>query len=66
MTLCSTCTEKLTRYLDDNIEFWRDRAARGDPVADYYVDAYQSVRVSFTGKTLQGGDGRVMDAAEHW
>lgn len=49
-------TEKdVKAYLDDCIVFWRKEknTVDGDPVmAAYYIDAFQSVRVSLFGELL--------------
>jgi len=36
-------------YLDESIEHWR---SSDEPYAEYYVDAFQSVRTSLLGETL--------------
>jgi hypothetical protein len=45
----------IERYLDDAIQTWRRKRADGDPLAECYVDAFQSVRVSLLGEALKGG-----------
>ncbi|RLI54444.1 MAG: hypothetical protein DRP09_13045 [Candidatus Thorarchaeota archaeon] len=39
-------------YLDYAIRHWRKARSKGNRVAKYYVDAFQSVRVSLFGKLL--------------
>jgi hypothetical protein len=39
-------------YLDRNIVFWRERLKDSNVVADDYIDAYQSVRMTLFGETL--------------
>lgn len=47
-------TEKDVKvYLDRAISFWRRKRDEGGiPHANYYIDAYQSVRISLFGETL--------------
>lgn len=48
--------EEVKKYLDNCIRFWRERRnAEKDKLAGYYIDAYQSVRISIFGKLLEGG-----------
>ena len=48
--------EKALEYLDDAIKYWRSvRDARGhldQDLAVYYIDAFQSVRLSLFGELL--------------
>lgn len=47
--------EDVRKYLDKCIVFWRKKRDGGGEdakMAEYYVDAYQSVRVSLFGETL--------------
>lgn len=39
-------------YLDRCIIFWRERLAEGNVVAEDYIDAFQSVRMSLFGELL--------------
>lgn len=39
-------------YLDSCIRVWREKRQNGDKFAVYYIDAYQSVRVSLFGSLL--------------
>jgi len=39
-------------YLDRCIVFWRNKRKQGDAMAEYYIDAYQSVRISIFGELL--------------
>lgn len=39
-------------YLDACIRVWRTKRENGDKIAIYYIDAYQSVRVSLFGSLL--------------
>lgn len=46
--------EEVKKYLDKCIRFWRERRdVEKDVLASYYVDAYQSVRISVFGKLLE-------------
>lgn len=49
--------EDIKEYLDDMIRLWREKRDGKDKdlskVAIYYIDAYQSVRVSIFGKLLK-------------
>jgi hypothetical protein len=41
-------------HLDKLITYWRDRRDReSDPIAIYYIDAFQSVRTSLFGEILK-------------
>ena len=40
-------------YLDKCILYWRKKKKEGCVYAHYYIDAFQSVRVSLFGKTLE-------------
>lgn len=43
-------TEQSVRdYLDHCITLWRGLRAQGDPIAPYYIDAFQSMRTSLFG-----------------
>jgi len=44
--------EDVKTYLDDCIKYWRLRESKGITIAQYYIDAYQSVRVSLFGERL--------------
>lgn len=44
------------RYLDAAIRAWRAKRDDGDEVAVYYIDAFQSARVSLLGNLLDQGD----------
>lgn len=44
--------EDIKQYLDNCIEFWRNKRDKEDcKFAKYYIDAFQSVRISIFGKT---------------
>lgn len=44
---------KIKKYLDNCIMFWRNkRDNENSKIAKYYIDAYQSMRISIFGKTL--------------
>jgi hypothetical protein len=46
-------TEKeIKAYIDSCIEYWRDQRRNGDDKAVYYIDAYQSMRISLFDKLL--------------
>ena len=46
-------TQEVKDYLDNAIRKWRKRRdEEKDPIAVYYVDAFQSVRVSLLGELL--------------
>lgn len=45
--------DKVKAYLDQAIRFWRGMVRRGHTGSEYYVDAYQSVRVSIFGEKLK-------------
>ena len=46
--------EKLLQdYLDECIKYWRKADKKGIYYAEYYIDAYQSVRTFYFGKTLE-------------
>ncbi len=46
--------KKIKKYLDNCIIFWRNkRDKENSKIALYYIDAYQSVRSSIFGKTLE-------------
>lgn len=48
--------EDVKAYLDKCITYWRgvrDSLAVSKDLADHYIDAYQSVRVSIFGETLK-------------
>jgi hypothetical protein len=52
-------TEEVKSYLDGMIRYWRKERDRGSTplaMARCYIDAYQSVRVSIFGKTLEKED----------
>ncbi|MDF1536078.1 MAG: hypothetical protein P1S46_06180 [bacterium] len=45
--------EAVLSYLDECINFWRNkRDKEEDPMAIYYIDAFQSVRISIFGDIL--------------
>lgn len=44
--------EQVQQYLDDNIRHWRKKNKEGRREAQYYIDAYQSVRMSLFGELL--------------
>ena len=44
--------EEIQNYLDACIEYWRGEVAKNIDHAEYYVDAYQSVRISIFDSTL--------------
>ncbi len=44
--------EDVKHYLDACIRVWRTKRKNGDKVAVYYIDAYQSVRISLFGSML--------------
>lgn len=44
--------EAIKEYLDNSIRFWRKEHSEGNSVAECYIDAYQSMRMSLFGKTL--------------
>lgn len=39
-------------YIDRSIRFWRGKKAAGDSFADYYIDAFQSIRRNIFGELL--------------
>jgi hypothetical protein len=39
-------------YLDRCIIHWRKKRDEGDAIAEYYVDAFQSIRMSLFGELL--------------
>ena len=40
-------TEKdIKSYLDDCIDYWREQRKKDNEIARYYIDAFQSVRIS--------------------
>ena len=45
--------KEIKKYLDECIRFWRKKRDEGDSIAEYYVDAFQSVRISIFGKLLE-------------
>ena len=45
--------EMILNYLDNNIRHWRRQRVDGESIAKYYIDAYQSVRISLFGKELK-------------
>lgn len=44
--------KEIKGYLDRCISFWRKKREEGDPMALYYIDAFQSVRTTLFGETL--------------
>ena len=44
--------EQVRQYLDECIMMWRKLRTMGEEKAPYYIDAYQSVRVSLFGELL--------------
>ncbi len=44
--------EAVKHYLDACIRVWRARRKTGDKIGVYYIDAYQSVRISLFGSML--------------
>ena len=46
-------SEMTLNFLDNNIRHWRRRRIAGDQNAKYYIDAYQSVRISLFSKELK-------------
>ena len=44
--------EAIKQYLDDCIKLWREKKENGDETAVYYIDAFQSVRMSIFGEIL--------------
>ncbi len=47
---------EVKEYLDRSIRFWRgERDEKGSNMAIYYVDAFQSVRISIFGELLKEG-----------
>lgn len=45
--------EAVKQYLEECIVYWRKQSMLGNPIADYYVDAYQSMRRSIYGEELE-------------
>jgi hypothetical protein len=43
---------ELRGYLDQCIRLWREKKYAGDPIAEYYIDAFQSVRASLFDELL--------------
>jgi hypothetical protein len=56
--------EAVKAYLDRNIVFWRKQLDAGNVVADDYIDAYQSVRMTLFGELLPLEGGITMRAAD--
>lgn len=48
--------EAVKKYLDECICFWRIKHLEGDEGAKYYIDAFQSIRVSLFGELLPAED----------
>ena len=46
----------IQEYLDKCINYWREKNDEGDERAVYYIDAFQSVRISLIGDTLALGE----------
>ena len=45
--------KEVQKYLDECIKFWRrERDENNSKIAVYYIDAFQSVRISIFGKLL--------------
>lgn len=47
--------EEIKEYLDESIRYWRNERDRGGAMSDmspFYIDAFQSVRISLFGKAL--------------
>jgi hypothetical protein len=44
--------EDVKNYLDRCIIHWRAKQEAGDKIAEYYIDAFQSARMSIFGKLL--------------
>lgn len=47
--------DALKEYLDERIESWREKSLSdgyNSKIAVYYIDAFQSVRISLLGKLL--------------
>ena len=44
--------DAVKEYLDKNIRYWREQCSKDPDFAYYYIDAYQSVRVSLFGELL--------------
>ena len=46
--------ESIKKYLDNCIKFWRkERDEKNSEDAKYYIDAFQSVRISIFGELLK-------------
>jgi hypothetical protein len=52
MTTIPLTEKDVKKYLDESIYFWRQCFREGDKTAAYYIDAFQSVRVSLFGELL--------------
>ena len=44
--------KKIKEYLDTCITHWRNKKREGTECAAYYIDAFQSVRVSLFGEMM--------------
>jgi hypothetical protein len=44
---------EVKKYLDGCIRYWRKKKADGSSIAIYYIDAFQSMRVSVFGELLK-------------
>jgi hypothetical protein len=44
--------KEIIEYLDSCITQWRKQKKTGDKLAPYYIDAFQSVRMTLFGKLL--------------
>lgn len=47
--------DALKEYIDKNIMFWREKSMScgyNSKIAVYYIDAFQSIRISLLGKLL--------------
>lgn len=44
--------ESIKEYLDKCIKYWREEKDNNSKIAVYYIDAFQSVRISLFGKIL--------------
>jgi hypothetical protein len=56
--------EHIKSYLDGAIRLWRERKSKAEHpnnqrlIADCYVDAFQSVRMTLFGELLPGGENK--------
>lgn len=47
-------------YIDECIIYWRAERKNGDSMAQYYIDAFQSVRTSMFGELLPEEEGETV------